>query len=135
MFVLDVSVVGAWYFPDEHHALADKVLERFNNDGATAPALFWFELRNALLIGERRGRISETDTARILAHVNRLPLAIDRDPDEAVVFQLARTHKLSFYDAAYLELARRKNAVIATLDSALIKAANTEKVPLLGATK
>lgn len=135
MFVIDVSVVVAWYFPDENHLLIDTVLQRLGDDSATAPELFWFELRNALLVGERRSRISETDTARILGLVGGLSLTTDRDPDEAMIFQLARAHKLSFYDAAYLELAQRKNVPIATLDSALVKAAKAEKVPLLGATK
>ena len=135
MFVIDVSVVVAWYFPDENHPLADTVLQRLSDDSAAAPTLFWFELRNALLVGERRGRISETDTARILALVGRLPLTIDRDPDEVVIFQLARTYKLSFYDAAYLELAQRKNAPIATFDNALVKAAKAEKIALLNAAK
>jgi len=135
MFVIDVSVVGAWYFPDENHPLTETVLQRLSNDSATTPALFWFELRNALLVGERRGRISGTDTARILALVSGLPLVTDRDPNEAMIFQMARAHKLTFYDAAYLELAQRKNVPIATLDSALVKAAKAEKVPLFGATK
>jgi predicted nucleic acid-binding protein len=135
MFVVDASVSGAWYLPDESDPLADTAALRLRTESAIVPELFWFELRNIFLIGERRGRISEADTARFLSNLARLPIAADREPNEIAIFQLARTHKLSFYDATYLELAQRKNAPIATLDSALVKAAKTEKVQLLGATR
>lgn len=135
MFVVDASVAGAWYLPDESDPHADAVALRLNAESATVPALFWFELRNIFLIGERRSRISEADTARFLSIIARLPIAIDREPNETVIFHLARTHKLSIYDAAYLELAHRKSAPLASLDAALIKAAKVEKIPLLGAAK
>ena len=46
---------------------------------------------------------------------------------------LARARKLTVYDAAYLELARRERLPLATLDGALEKAAVAEGVALFGA--
>ena len=135
MFVIDASVAGAWYLPDESDPHADAALLCLDTEDAVAPALFWFELRNIFLIGERKERISGADTARNLRIVARLPITVDYDPNEAVIFQLARAHRLSFYDAAYLELAQRKSSPLATLDTALIKAAKAEKIPLIGAAK
>jgi predicted nucleic acid-binding protein len=42
---------------------------------------------------------------------------------------------LTPYDAAYLELAQRRQLPLATLDGELIRAAEAENVPLVGATK
>ena len=46
---------------------------------------------------------------------------------------LARKRKLTVYDAAYLELAKREGLPLATLDRALEKAAIAEGVALFGA--
>jgi len=135
MFVVDASAAGAWYLPDENNPYADAAALRLKSEGAIVPALFWFELRNIFLIGERRGRISEADTARFLSNLGRLSIATDREPNEVTIFQLARAHKLSIYDASYLELAHRENVPLASLDAALIKAAKAERVPVLSAAK
>ena len=132
MFVLDASVAASWCFPDEFHPNAEAAFRLIAHEKALVPALLWFELRNVLLIGERRNRLSEAQTARFLKYVNELPIEVDRDPDDCLVLSLARTHRLSVYDAVYLELAQRKAIPLATLDGALINAARAEKVPLVG---
>lgn len=132
MFVMDASVVGSWCFLDESHPNADAAFLRIADEPAVVPALLWFELRNILLVGERRNRLSEAQTARFLKYIGELPIQVDRDPDDILVLSLARTHRLSVYDAAYLELAQRKALPLATLDNALINAARAEKVPLVG---
>jgi predicted nucleic acid-binding protein len=92
------------------------------------PSLFWFEFRNLLLVSERRGRISPEQTATILAELARLPLEIDDRPQEHRVLGLARRHRLSVYDATYLELAERRGARLATLDRRLAIAAADEGI-------
>jgi len=62
-------------------------------------------VRNILVVNERRRRIAESETAAFLLNFSRLRIRIDRTPDEDAVLRLARTHRLSVYDAAYLELA------------------------------
>src|SRR5260370_884667 len=101
--------------------------------GAAAPTLWWFEVRNALVQGERRGRFSEFATARFLRDISRLAITIDRAPSEQGVLTLARRHRLTVYDASYLELAQREALPLATLDKELATAAGAEQVPLIGA--
>jgi predicted nucleic acid-binding protein len=130
-FVIDASVAACWAFDDEDHPLAAAALERIRADTARAPALLWFELRNILIVGERRKRLKQADTAGFLRSFARLGVTIDQSPDEADVLTLARRHGLSVYDAAYLELARRERLTLATLDLPLAKAAQAEGVGLL----
>ena len=131
-FVLDASVAACWAFEDESHPLAELALERLRTEPALVPALWWFELRNVLVVNERRDRLTETVTAAFLRAVARLDIAIDRTPDSAAVLALARAHRLSVHDAAYLELAQRAAAPLATLNAALARAARDEGVPLIG---
>jgi predicted nucleic acid-binding protein len=132
-FVIDASIAACWAFKDEDHSIATQALERIRADVARAPSLWWFEVRNTLIMSERRGRITEADTAAFLRGLARLGVMIDRTPDEATVLALARTQRLTVYDAAYLELAQREGIPLATLDSALAAAARALKVPLLEA--
>jgi predicted nucleic acid-binding protein len=131
-FVVDASVTACWAFRDEDHPVADAALERLRADDAAAPALWWFEVRNILVVNERRRRLAEADSAAFLRDLARLPILLDRTPQEGEVLRLARTHRLSAYDAAYLELARRTGVALATLDAALVRAARAEAVPLVG---
>jgi len=130
-FVVDASIVVAWAF-DEVNAAANEARERMRREAAVAPALWWFEVRNALVQGERRGRFTEFGTARFLRDISRLAITIDRAPSEHGVLALARRHRLTVYDAAYLELALREGLPMATLDEALAGAARAEGVPLVG---
>ncbi len=131
-FVVDASVAACWAFRDEDHPVADAALERLRTDEAAAPALWWFEVRNILVVSERRKRVAEADSAAFLRDLARLPVALDRAPQEGEVLRLARTHRLSLYDAAYLELAQRTGIALATLDADLIRAARAESVARIG---
>jgi len=132
VLVVDASMVLGWFFPDETKPAAEAARRQFATTGAVVPALWWFEVRNALIVGERRERIDVTQTAEILAQLVALPIHIDREPDGDAVMALARAHRLTFYDAAYLELARRLDAPLGTLDRHLTAAARAAAVPLLG---
>jgi predicted nucleic acid-binding protein len=96
-----------------------------------APWVWWFEVRNTLIAAERRRRIAAPDVSRFLNSVNRLPILVDEAPGETDVMQLARRHRLSVYDAAYLELAQHKGASLATLDGALAAAATEAGLSLV----
>ncbi len=89
-------------------------------------------MRNIFVSNERRGRIDSAKTSRALALLNGLPIRLDHQPDDAVLMALTRMHQLTAYDAAYLELALRENLPLATLDNALLRAARTEGVVLIG---
>jgi len=90
-------------------------------------------VRNTLLVNERRGRLTEADVAAFLRGLSRLGVTLDRTPDEAALLALARRHRLTVYDASYLELTQREGIPLATLDSELANAARAEKLPLIGA--
>jgi predicted nucleic acid-binding protein len=130
-FVLDASIALAWAFPDEQHRVGDTALERLERDQGAAPALWWFEVRNALIAGERKRRLDQAGTAGFLRRLARLPIMVDRTPDEAALLDLARRCRLTVYDASYLELAARLSMPLATIDGDLIKAAPQVGVQLL----
>ena len=130
-FVLDASITACWAFQDEDHPDARLAFHRMRSEEAVVPCLWWFEVRNTLVVNERRRRIAESETAAFLLSLSRLRIRIDRTPDEGAVLRLARTHRLSVYDAAYLELAQREGLPLATLDADLKKAAAGEGVAIV----
>ena len=128
--VIDASIIMASLLDDEHQPLADKALRQVGETGGLAPWLWQIETRNALISAERRGRATEARVDELLLDLKGLPVQTDEEQRLEEIFLLARTHKLSFYDATYLELARRHRAILATLDSRLAKAASVEGVKL-----
>lgn len=133
-FVLDSSMAVAWSFEDETSDYADQVHRQLSIRHAVAPALWPLEVANALLMGERRKRATEADTSRWTSMLAGLPIRVDDDTNAhawTATLGLARRHHLSAYDAAYLELAIRRNLPLATLDEQLKAAANAAGVKLL----
>jgi predicted nucleic acid-binding protein len=130
-FVLDASITACWAFQDEDHPDARLAFHQMRSEEAVVPCLWWFEVRNTLVVNEHRRRIAESETAAFLLSLSRLRIRIDRTPDEGAVLRLARTHRLSVYDAAYLELAQREGLPLATLDADLKKAAAGEGVAIV----
>ena len=132
-FVLDGSVTMVWGFEDEADDYAEAILERMPDLQAHVPSLWPLEVANALLVGERRRRITPAETARFLAILGAFPITVD---DQTVAhawtdtMHLARAHNLSSYDAAYLELAIRLGLPLAALDGKLKTAAGAMGVPL-----
>ena len=129
--VIDVSIAAAWCFPDEQANAADRALEELPRSGGVIPAIFGYEMRNVLIVNERRGRIDQAGSARFLMRLRDLHLLQDDAHDEDTVMALARKHRLSAYDAAYLETALRRSDRLATLDRDLANAAAAEDVALI----
>ncbi len=121
--VLDNSVVISWCLQDKKDPLAEHAMDRVIRHGAVVPGIWWYELRNALVMNERRGRLNAADTAATLADLRQLRISVDQRHDESTVISLSRTHDLSVYDAAYLEVALRRTLPIASLDRRLRQAA------------
>ena len=124
--VIDCSVTAAWIIEDEASPETTAVLGRVIELGACAPDLWWTELRNVLVVSERRGRLTEEKTARALAEIEALEVRLDHAADSVSTLRLARIHRLSVYDARYLELAVRERRPLATLDRRLAQAATAE---------
>ena len=121
--VTDSSVILGLAYVDEQADYAQQVLDAIVVQGAIVPTLFWFEVRNALLTGERRGRITTDQTSAFLDDLGQLRFEVDSDPRDRDVLDFARAHQLTVYDASYLELAHRRRAPLATVDRAIIRAA------------
>jgi predicted nucleic acid-binding protein len=132
-FVLDASVAAAWFLTDEMDAASDAALDRLIDGAASVPWLWWFEVRNILVVAEKRSRIDRAGTSQALEMLAALNVIIDTAPDSDMVMRLARQHRLSVYDAAYLELALRDAVPLATSDKSLAAAARAEGVTLLDA--
>lgn len=133
-FVLDNSMAMAWCFGDEATPFAYRILDQLASDHALAPAVWPLEVANAVLTGERRGRLQPADAARFLGLVRSLPIEVDAsslDRSLGPILELARTHNLSAYDASYLELAMREGVALATQDERLRAAARRAGVVLL----
>lgn len=136
-WVLDSSLALAWTLPDENSARAERFLARVSpGDILWVPALWWYEISNALLMAQRRQRLAGSESMRAMQLYGLLPIQTDTELslDAATRFQvLALEHALSAYDAAYLELAQRKRAGLATLDRRLVNAARRTRLRVLPA--
>ncbi len=133
-FVLDNSVVMAWCFEDEDTEYADRVLELLDADTAITPSIWPLEIANAILMSERRGRLSAAGAARFTELVSGLTVTVERTAllrALGAVMEVGRTHSLTSYDAAYLELAMRRGLPLATLDNRLADAARQADVTLI----
>ena len=130
-FVLDNSVTMRWLFGDgrkDDLAYADRVLEVLTGHGSAAvvPAIWALEVSNVVARAEAQGGLSEARSAQFLGMLQQMPVELDSHTAQhawANTLQLARRHKLSSYDASYLELALRRGLPLASLDTDLRKAA------------
>ena len=131
-FVLDASVVLTWCFTDSNADLAEHVAHRFQQGDTTLAPAFWpHEVLNALLVGEKRKRISKEMIRRFLDDLTLLPVTLEQTPGGVVfdrIQSLSRSYGLTPYDAAYLDLALENGLALATLDEALVRACQTARV-------
>src|SRR6516162_7886942 len=134
-FVVDCSMAMAWLFHDEATPKTTALLNRLAVDTALVPAWWFIEITNVLAMAERKGRIKPTESDAFIADLSKLGIERDDEaPDRAFthLLGLCRRHRLTSYDAIYLDLAVRRNLPLATLDDALRKAAHKVGVRLLG---
>jgi predicted nucleic acid-binding protein len=134
--VLDSSVALAWIYADETTDAVLRVFEEIRIHGAWVPGLWRWEIANVLHLNVRRGRHSADFRDDALSSLAMLPVKVDAEADRQAwsdTVHLAERHGLTVYDAAYLEIASRREIPLATLDRQLRAAAEAEKVQLLGA--
>ncbi|UEN99707.1 type II toxin-antitoxin system VapC family toxin [Acidiferrobacter thiooxydans] len=125
-FIADASMTLAWYLRDEDAESANRVRERLLGEGICVPAHWALEVCNALLVATRHGRITIQEMSELLPDLRLLPETVDHQTDAAAwstTLDLAKAHGLTLYDAAYLELALRRELPLATLDKRLHGAA------------
>ncbi len=126
--VIDASMALAWIYAREkpaEAACADRALDALSQATVLVSSLWYTEVANALLVGERRKIITKAQAIDFLAKLRRLPIEIDNATPAArqdQVMALAREYGLTAYDATYFDLALRNGAVLATFDAALVGA-------------
>jgi predicted nucleic acid-binding protein len=133
--VIDSSATLAWVYSEETTEPIAEVLALMSDKGAWVPALWRLEVANVLQMNVRRGRHDAAFRDAALADLAVLPISIDAETDRRAwdaTLRLAERHRLTLYDAAYLELAVRRGMPLATLDQELRDAATAKGVPLLG---
>lgn len=134
-FVIDASIVLSWCFPDEYSEVAQLVAEKFTQGDTALATSFWpHEVLNALLVGEKRKRISSALSRAFLVDLAALPIVLEQLASGTVferIESLSRRHGLTAYDAAYLDLALENGLPLATLDEHLISASKQAGAELL----
>ena len=131
--VIDASILAAWFLDEKSDPRIEIAFDTVARVETLAPNLFYYEIRNALLVSEQRNRITEVMSAAFLRDLGLLPIRLEPAGDDAILMTLARKWKRTVYEAAYLELAKREALPLATLDRDLEKAAIAEGVALFGA--
>jgi predicted nucleic acid-binding protein len=134
-WVVDSSIALAWALPDETSKEADRFLSRISMRSVLwVPALWWYEMANALLMAQRRKKLGEAEKIRLMELYGRLPIHTDVALDSDIMWHLhtlATEYNLSAYDAAYLELAQRRGLRLATVDRYLRIAAQKAGMKLM----
>jgi predicted nucleic acid-binding protein len=135
VFVADASATLPWCFEDEATEWSANLLLRLTTgDQIVVPAHWPTEVSNGLLVAIRKQRITLARAETFWNELAILPVTIQAplSPEQAkFVLRLSVQHGLTFYDGAYLDMAQRMNLPLATLDSALIRAATTSGIALI----
>ena len=131
--VIDASIASAWCFPDEQTDYTRAVFQAVFLSSAVdsvAPRLWAYEIRNSVLMGIRRGRITKPDSEQFLVSLNELNVRLTEPESYDDVFSLAQEHGLTVYDAAYLDLAIQEGLPLASLDGQLVRTAQKVGIQL-----
>jgi len=131
-FVLDNSVVSGWLLENQATPYSDAIAAHLIIERAVAPTLLRLEYTNVLRSACKRNRLFAQQAQDALRHLAELPIDFDPEvPDGSQLLAMALRHDLTSYDAAYLELALRRQLPVATQDTALAEAARVAGVGVL----
>ena len=134
-FIADCSVGISWVIASQSTPAADGLREHIASGVPFfAPALWPLEVANTLLVLCRRKKISMEERTMACSLLARYRPVLDDEGSRLALSRLsdlADEHSLTVYDAAYLELAIRRKAPLASRDSALKNAARRCGIKLL----
>ena len=136
-FVLDNSVAILWLLPQSNPAgidMAERVLDQLTLEDAVVPSLWRLEASNVIAKSLRLKKVTQAQASAFIALLDDLNIETDDQTDRRALhdtLDIAWRYGLSSYDAAYLELALRKNMAMATLDEELAAAATEAGVQVL----
>jgi predicted nucleic acid-binding protein len=126
-FVADCSIGVGWIHPSQATDLTRELLDRAKEGVAIhVPALWTLEVASALLVAVRRKIMTEPQRQTGLALLSQLKVVVDHETSRLAftsISEIAANHSLSVYDAAYIELSRRKSLPLATRDEPMKAAA------------
>ena len=127
VYVFDASFIGALIIPDEKNPKVDKMHSSVGeSDEIIVPLLLWYEIANIFKNLIRRKRYTYDEVTNFFPRLDAIRITNDSDTGidySKKLFSLCNDYNISAYDAAYLELAGRKKAVLCTLDENLKAAA------------
>lgn len=132
--VVDASLALSWMFADEQTPLCMGILQQVSRTGAVVPTLWRLEMANSLQTAVRRRRIDATYRDSMIQKLQLLPIEIDSETNEfawTTTLHLAAIHRITVYDASYLELTIRRSLPLATRDDQLAAAAVAAGATLL----
>ena len=133
-FIADASVAIGWVHPAQASSETAAMLDAIEAGSVLeVPALWPLEVANALTVLVRRRKLTEDDRQTGLGWLRGLPIKVDHEMASLAfskLSELASAHRLSVYDAAYLELAERRTLALACKDGPLRKAAKERGVQL-----
>jgi predicted nucleic acid-binding protein len=134
-FVLDNSVAMRWCFESAAHPYADSILQNLaTGDDAIVPILWFYEASAVLARAQNRGTLAAPKADAFIAELKSLKISADEESAARAltdVHHLAIAHRLTSYDAAYLELALRRSLPLATLDDDLIRASKAAGIAIV----
>lgn len=127
-FILDTSVVAAWFRKSQSNDYTDSVLECLGTDQyrAIVPGLMFLEITDVVLNMERRKLATRADSTHFLRELRKLRIAqaeLHSDQVFDSVLSVARDYALSAYHATCLEVAARLGLPLATVDKHLVESA------------
>ena len=132
--VLDASTALGWMVDEPAAIISLRALQLLQSGTiGVVPDLWYYEVSNALVTAERRGRATAQLVCAHAEDIERLAAFLEVSPTTpSALIAAARQSGLTAYDAAYFELALRRNLPLATLDAKLRAAAEKAGVELLG---
>ena len=135
VYVFDASFLNALIIPDKHNIQVKRMYDKIENeDERYAPQLIWYETASIFHKLIRHKRYSYNEVLQFFPRVVAFNLTIDSESGAEYtekLLHLSNDYNISAYDAAYLELAGRKKAVLCTLDEGLKAAARKYGVTTL----
>lgn len=127
-FVIDCSTTMSLFLPDEKEVnYTNIIFKQLKNNNCIVPSIWSYETTNVLLSCKKRNRLDDRQINNIANLINKLPIVIDNNNFGFIVknvLNIAVDNELSIYDASYIELAKRLNCSLATLDKKLARIAN-----------
>ena len=128
VLILDTSAAMALFLQEEEGLQIEKLLKELigSNGQIFVPSLFWYEVGNTLVSALNKKRITIDELRAIESDLAELPVITDPLPNTVArirIREIALSKKLTFYDAAYVELSQRLQLPLKSFDKKLLAAA------------